>query len=70
MLNPVSNNKILDMIKFQAKDDKVTHSLIQHFETVPNSKKLQTTTEMWLLKDSKIQIAWKTLWKNVKLLML
>ena len=29
----------------------LTHSLINHFETVPNSKKLQTTTEMWLLKD-------------------
>ena len=34
----------------------LTHSLIhvQHFETVPNSKKLQTTTEVW---DFKIQIA-------------
>ena len=29
----------------------ITHSLIHHFKTVPNSKKLQTTTEMWLLKD-------------------
>ena len=37
--------------------DSKTHSLILHFETVPNSKKLQTTTEMWLLKDFKIQIA-------------
>ena len=27
----------------------ITHSLIHHFETVPNTKKLQTTTEMWLL---------------------
>ena len=27
----------------------ITHSLIHHFETVPNSKKLQTTTETWLL---------------------
>ena len=26
-------------------------SLIHHFETVRNSKKLQTTTEMWLSKD-------------------
>ena len=34
-----------------------THSLIYHFETVPNSKKLQTTPEMWLLKDRKISIA-------------
>ena len=29
----------------------LTHSLVHHFETVPNSNKLQTTTEMWLLKD-------------------
>ena len=29
----------------------LTHSLIHHFETLQNSKKLQTTTEMWLLKD-------------------
>ena len=27
----------------------LTPSLIHHFETVPSSKKLQTTTEMWLL---------------------
>ena len=32
----------------------LTHSLVVHFETVPNSKKLQTTTEMWLLMDFKI----------------
>ena len=32
----------------------VTQSLKRHFETVPNSKKLQMTTEMWLLKDFKI----------------
>ena len=48
----------------------LTHSLINHFETVPKSKKLQTTTEMWLLKDSDIQIAEKTMWKKVKLLIL
>ena len=35
----------------------LTHSLIHHFETVPNSKNLQTTSEMWLLEDFKIQIA-------------
>ena len=29
----------------------LTHSLIHHFDTVPNSKKLQTTTEMWLLNN-------------------
>ena len=46
----------------------LTHSLIHHSETVPNSKELQMTTEMWLSKDFKIQIALKTLWKKVKLL--
>ena len=35
----------------------ITHSLVHHFETVPNSKKLQTTTKIWLLKDFEIQIA-------------
>ena len=35
---------------------KLTHFLILHFENVPNSKMLQTTPEMWLLKDCKIQI--------------
>ena len=48
----------------------ITRSLIHHFETVRNSKMMQTTTEMWLLKDFKIQIALKTLWKKVKLLIL
>ena len=27
------------------------------FQTIPNSKKLQMTTDMWLLKDLKIQTA-------------
>ena len=45
----------------------LTHFLIHHFETVPNSKKLQTTTEMWLLKNFSDM---KTLWKMVKLLIL
>ena len=44
------------------------HSPIHHFKIVPNSKKMQMTTEMWQLKDFKIQVAWKTLWKKVKLL--
>ena len=35
----------------------LTHSLIHHFETIPDSKKMQVTTEMWLLKDFNIQIA-------------
>ena len=34
----------------------LTLSLIHHFETVPNSKKLQMTTERWLLKDFKIRL--------------
>ena len=37
----------------------LNHFLIDYIETIPNSKKLQTTTEMWLLKDFKICIAWK-----------
>ena len=35
----------------------LTHSLLHHFESVSNSKKLQTTTDMWLLKAFKIRIA-------------
>ena len=35
----------------QAPEVILTHSLTHYFETVPNSKKLQTTTEMSLLKD-------------------
>ena len=38
-------------------DAALTHSLIHHFENIPYSRKLQTTTEMWLLKDFKIRIA-------------
>ena len=34
----------------------LNYSQIHHFETVPDSKKLQKTTELWLLKDFKIQI--------------
>ena len=37
------------------------HSLKHHFETVSNSKKLQTTSELLLLKDFKIQIAKKNI---------
>ena len=32
----------------------LTFSLILHFETIPNSKKLQTTTEMWPLTVSQM----------------
>ena len=35
----------------------LTHSLIHHFDKVQNSRKLQTTTEIWLFKDFKIPIA-------------
>ena len=28
----------------------LTHSLLHHFQTVPKSRKLQTTTKIWLLK--------------------
>ena len=38
---------------FKIVGDILTHSLIHHFDTIPNSKKLQTSTEMWLLKDFK-----------------
>ena len=69
--NSLTNNKILDVIKLKTfTDDKlniakmtislfgrVNPFLIHHFETVSNPKKLQTTTEIWLLKDFKIQIA-------------
>ena len=29
----------------------IAHSPLRHFETIPNLKKLPTTTQMWLLKD-------------------
>ena len=34
----------------------LTHFLIHHFKTIQNSKKLQTTTEMWLLKVFNIRL--------------
>ena len=49
---------------------RLTHSLIHHFWDRPKFKEAAETTEMWLLKYFKIQIAWKTLWKKVKLLIL
>ena len=49
----------------------LTHSLTHYFETVPNSKRLQTKTETWLLKAFKIQIAQKKkCGEKVKLLIL
>ena len=49
----------LNLIKYSGAKHlkKLTHSLIHHFEFVRISKKLQTTTDMWLLDDFKIQIA-------------
>ena len=47
--NTCSHSKYLHLVC-------LTHSLIHHFETVPNPKKLYTTTEMWLLKDLKVKI--------------
>ena len=41
-------------VVYVCEDIPLTHSLINHFETVPNSKKLQMKTEIWLLKDFKI----------------
>ena len=37
--------------------NRLTHSLIHSFETISNSEKLQTTSEIWQLKDFKVQIA-------------
>ena len=48
----------------------LTHSLIHHFETVPNSKKLQTTTKMWLSRVLRYRLHKKHCGKNVKLLIL
>ena len=48
---------IIDEAKIWSSGKGLTHSLIHHLETVPNSKKLQMTTEMCLLKDFKAQIA-------------
>ena len=40
---------VIESAELYSGKDNLTHSLIHHFETVPNSKKLQTTTEMWLV---------------------
>ena len=64
VIKSLPEDKFLDWSKLKTLEDVLTHSLVHHFETIPNSKKLQTTTEMWLLKDFQIQIAKKTLWKK------
>ena len=48
--------------QFDRQGADLTHSPINHFETVQNSQKLQTPTEIRLLKDFEIQITKKTLW--------
>ena len=65
-----SGNELKDILPMIVKTGNcvLTYFLIHHFEAIPNSKKLQMTTKMWLSKDFKIQIAKKTLWKKVKLL--
>ena len=47
----------LDQSEILLSVNELTHSLIHIFETIPNSKKLQTSTEMWLLKDFYVHIA-------------
>ena len=42
----------------------LTYSLIHHFEYVPNSKKLQTTPEMWLSTLSSVYTHFNTLKKK------
>ena len=49
--------KFMSECPFSRVASDLTYSLIHHFETAPNSRKLQTTTEMWQLKDFKIQTA-------------
>ena len=45
----------------------LTYILIHNFETIPNSKKLQTTTENLAIKGFKDTDCIKKLWKKVKL---
>ena len=47
----------LPILYLHQTSSELTRSLIHMFETVPISKELRTTTEMWLLKDFKIQIS-------------
>ena len=56
-LKTLPEDKTSDWPQLKASaDDNSTNFLILHFETVSYSKKLQTTTEMWLVNDFKIQI--------------
>ena len=50
----VFTKKFLVLATLRKKPIGLTHSLIHHFETIPNSVKklaMETKTEMWLLKD-------------------
>ena len=68
-INFLLNDKALDLSTMKHIATRyLTHSLIRHFETIPNSKKLQTTTEIWLLKDFRYTLHRKHCGKNVKLL--
>ena len=54
-----SNSNVLmnsSSAKWTVTQRDLTHSLVPHLATFAISKKLQTTTEMWLLQDFKIQI--------------
>ena len=68
MLGKVLSRCMLELSETIVVEGTLTHSLIHHFETIPHSKKLRTTPKMCLLKDFEIQVAQKTLWKKVKLL--
>ena len=50
-------NKVYVYMNLAVRKVGLTHSLIHHFEAVQNLNKLQTTTEMWLLKYFKVEIA-------------
>ena len=55
MFSILSKIEIIILVTVKLSSDR--YSLIHHYEAVPNSKKLQMTTDMWLLKDFKIEIA-------------
>ena len=60
---------VLDLSNLKGFEDEILtlyliHSPIHQFETILISKKLQTTIEMWLLNDFKIQTAQKIVEKG------
>ena len=56
MHNYLNETKLSCLNHLQRRRGHSNLCIIHDFETVPNSKKLQTTTEIWLLKDFKGQI--------------